>query len=175
MVRRAGDQVADRALVEIVETNSVARPVAAAEGQEPIDLAIGRVDGVVDPVIDGTEREAGAEIAETVDQHPLVLLDAERLGKRDEVCCVARLVAPEIGRDVVEPLVVAPLRHQGHAFEGDRDHARVLRIDEGGADQLPSDAQLLAGELEACIGLAWRGDLILLRREIERSAAFGGA
>ena len=173
LVGSARDQVLPHAsLVEIVDADAEARlPIAAAERQQIIDLAIGRVQRVFDPIIrDPIVPRLGAT-ANAGDKHALVfLLDAEPLAEGNESGLVARLVAPQIGRDVVERLLLGPLGQEHDAFECQGNHADVIRVDIRRAHELPTHGQFLMRKFHPRVDLTERGDLIAVFGEIERVA-----
>ncbi len=171
LVRRARDQVRpDASLVEIVEADAEARlALAAAEGQQIVDLAIGGVQRILDPIVGEPVVPRFGAPAHAGDEHALVFRHAEPLAEGNKIGLVARLVAPKIGRDVLERLVL-PLGQEHDAFERQRDHPGVIGVDIRGAHELPPNGQLLIGKRHARVDLAEGSDLIAVFREIERVA-----
>ena len=146
--RRARHQLfADASLVGIVEADAKARvPHPAARGQGIVDLPIGRVHRIRDPIIHQTVIPLRPAVARAGNEHAFVLRHAKRFGEGDELFAVAPLVAPKIGRDVIELLLLLILGQQHDAFEGKRDHAEIVGVDIGRAHELPPGRQLLPGE-----------------------------
>ena len=81
LVGRDHDQVGPHAsLVEIVDADAEARPpLAAAKRQQIVDLAIGRVERILDPIVRKPVVPDRGAPAHAGDDHPFVRLDAEPL------------------------------------------------------------------------------------------------
>ena len=106
IVRRTRNQIrAHRPLIENVDAGPDAcAVVSAAKRQEIVDLTVGGVECILDPIVGGPDVPTVGAIARAGDQHAFVMaFYAEPLAERDEAALVPRLVPREVGGHVVEP------------------------------------------------------------------------